>query len=66
MGYLKSIGTSIVYIGAFFALITFFPGIPPNAKFAEYRWVQFSLGVRNSKKIAKHAIPFCFILFIYF
>ncbi|XP_076656945.1 adipocyte plasma membrane-associated protein Hemomucin [Halictus rubicundus] len=37
MGYLKSIGTSIIYIGAFFALITFLPGLPPQVEFSEYR-----------------------------
>ncbi|XP_011504709.1 PREDICTED: adipocyte plasma membrane-associated protein-like [Ceratosolen solmsi marchali] len=36
MSYLKSVGTSIIYIGAFLAVITFVPGIPPNSKFTEY------------------------------
>ncbi|XP_001605615.1 adipocyte plasma membrane-associated protein [Nasonia vitripennis] len=36
MGYLKSVGTSVIYIGAFLAAITFIPGIPPDAKFEEY------------------------------
>ncbi|XP_015518729.2 adipocyte plasma membrane-associated protein [Neodiprion lecontei] len=36
MGYLKSIGTTFIYIGLFLALITFLPGLPPDAQFAEY------------------------------
>lgn len=36
MGYLKSLGTSIIYIGAFFAILTFIPGFPPDANFSEY------------------------------
>lgn len=37
MGYLKSFGTAIIYIGFFLALITFLPGLPPEAEFSEYR-----------------------------
>ncbi|KZC11288.1 PREDICTED: adipocyte plasma membrane-associated protein [Dufourea novaeangliae] len=36
MGYLKSIGTIIIYIGLFAAVITFIPGLPPEAEFSEY------------------------------
>nr|AWX92234.1 adipocyte plasma membrane-associated protein [Tetrastichus brontispae]AXA13074.1 adipocyte plasma membrane associated protein-like protein [Tetrastichus brontispae] len=39
MGYLKSIGTFFIYLGAFLAVITFIPGIPPDAKFEEYSLV---------------------------
>ncbi|XP_076284521.1 adipocyte plasma membrane-associated protein Hemomucin [Lasioglossum baleicum] len=37
MGYLKSVGTAIIYIGVFFAVITFLPGLPPQVEFSEYR-----------------------------
>ncbi|XP_014238925.1 adipocyte plasma membrane-associated protein-like [Trichogramma pretiosum] len=40
MGYLKSIGTTIIYIGAFLAVITFVPGIPPNVEFTELSIVE--------------------------
>ncbi|KOC59707.1 Adipocyte plasma membrane-associated protein [Habropoda laboriosa] len=36
MGYLKSIGTVIIYIGLFLAVITFLPGLPPDAEYSEY------------------------------
>ncbi|XP_076667123.1 adipocyte plasma membrane-associated protein Hemomucin isoform X2 [Andrena cerasifolii] len=36
MGYLKSIGTVIIYTCLFFAVITFLPGLPPDAEFSEY------------------------------
>nr|XP_033337228.1 adipocyte plasma membrane-associated protein-like [Megalopta genalis] len=42
MGYLKSIGTAIIYIGFFFAVITFLPGLPPEAEFSEYSIKEFS------------------------
>lgn len=37
MGYLKSVGSAVIYIGLFFAVITFLPGIPPQVEFSEYR-----------------------------
>ncbi|EFN66169.1 Adipocyte plasma membrane-associated protein [Camponotus floridanus] len=40
MSYLKSIGTTIIYIGFFLALITFIPGLPPDTEFREYSIVQ--------------------------
>ena len=36
MGYLKSIGTVIIYTSLFLAVITFVPGLPPDAEFSEY------------------------------
>ncbi|XP_076638564.1 adipocyte plasma membrane-associated protein Hemomucin [Colletes latitarsis] len=36
MGYLKSIGTVIIYIGLFLSVITFLPGLPPETDFSEY------------------------------
>ncbi|XP_026667573.1 uncharacterized protein LOC108622829 [Ceratina calcarata] len=36
MGFLKSVGTGIIYIGVFLAVITFLPGLPPVAQFSEY------------------------------
>lgn len=36
MGYLKSIGTVIIYIGFFLTVITFLPGIPPEVEVSEY------------------------------
>ncbi|XP_043255271.1 adipocyte plasma membrane-associated protein-like [Colletes gigas] len=36
MGYLKSIGTVIIYIGLFLTVITFLPGLPPETDFSEY------------------------------
>ncbi|CAK9822315.1 Adipocyte plasma membrane-associated protein Hemomucin [Anthophora retusa] len=36
MGYLKSIGTVIIYIGFFLAVITFLPNLPPEAEYSEY------------------------------
>lgn len=42
MGYLKSIGTAIIYIGFFLAVITFLPGLPPEAEFSEYSVKGFS------------------------
>ena len=38
MGYLKSIGTVIIYIGFFLTVITFLPGIPPEVEVSEYRY----------------------------
>ena len=38
MGYLKSIGTVIIYIGLILTVITFIPGLPPETEFAEYRY----------------------------
>ncbi|XP_066599172.1 adipocyte plasma membrane-associated protein Hemomucin-like [Prorops nasuta] len=35
MGFLKSVGTSVIYIGLALALITFIPGLPPEARFSE-------------------------------
>ncbi|OXU30113.1 hypothetical protein TSAR_003789 [Trichomalopsis sarcophagae] len=46
MGYLKSVGTSVIYIGAFLAAITFIPGIPPDAKFEEYKY-EFNLSFKS-------------------
>ncbi|GAB1868282.1 Adipocyte plasma membrane-associated protein [Camponotus japonicus] len=40
MSYLKSVGTAIIYIGFFLALITFIPGLPPDTEFREYSIVQ--------------------------
>ncbi|KAJ8683964.1 hypothetical protein QAD02_019756 [Eretmocerus hayati] len=39
MSYLKSVGTTFIYIGAFLALITFMPGLPPDVDFEEYSLV---------------------------
>lgn len=36
MGYLKKFGTAVIYIGFFLAIITFLPGLPPEAEFSEY------------------------------
>ncbi|XP_014471001.1 PREDICTED: adipocyte plasma membrane-associated protein-like [Dinoponera quadriceps] len=36
MGYLKSTGTFIIYVGLFLALVTFLPGLPPHVEFEEY------------------------------
>ncbi|XP_076762389.1 adipocyte plasma membrane-associated protein Hemomucin [Xylocopa sonorina] len=36
MGYLKSIGTVIVYISFLLAVITYLPGLPPIAEYSEY------------------------------
>ncbi|XP_054010973.1 adipocyte plasma membrane-associated protein Hemomucin-like [Hylaeus anthracinus] len=36
MGYLKSIGTVIIYFGLVLTVITFLPGLPPDAEFSEY------------------------------
>lgn len=36
MGYIKSIGTVLIYIGFFLAVITFLPGLPPKAEYSEY------------------------------
>lgn len=36
MGYLKSFGTTVIYIGFTLALITFLPGLPPDAEYSEY------------------------------
>lgn len=36
MSYLKSIGTAVIYIGLFLAVITFIPGLPPDTEFKEY------------------------------
>ncbi|XP_046834906.1 adipocyte plasma membrane-associated protein-like [Vespa crabro] len=36
MGYLKSIGTAFIYTALLLAVITFLPGLPPDAKFSEY------------------------------
>ncbi|CAL1675404.1 unnamed protein product [Lasius platythorax] len=36
MGYLKSVGTAVIYIGLFLAIITFIPGLPPDSEFREY------------------------------
>ncbi|EFN87172.1 adipocyte plasma membrane-associated protein [Harpegnathos saltator] len=36
MSYLKSIGTFVIYVGVFLALITFLPGLPPHVEFDEY------------------------------
>ncbi|KYN29227.1 PREDICTED: adipocyte plasma membrane-associated protein-like [Trachymyrmex cornetzi] len=36
MGYLKSIGTAIIYVGLILAVITFMPGLPPETEFVEY------------------------------
>ncbi|KOX77025.1 Adipocyte plasma membrane-associated protein [Melipona quadrifasciata] len=36
MGYIKSIGTVLIYIGFFLAVITFLPGLPPEAEYSEY------------------------------
>ena len=38
MGYLKSVGTAIVYISLSLAVITFIPGLPPETEFVEYRY----------------------------
>ncbi|XP_070167646.1 adipocyte plasma membrane-associated protein Hemomucin [Polyergus mexicanus] len=40
MSYLKSIGTAVIYIGLFLAVITFIPGLPPNTEFREYSLVE--------------------------
>lgn len=39
MSYLKSAGTTIIYIGLFLAVITFIPGLPPDTEFREYRYI---------------------------
>ncbi|CAL7949997.1 unnamed protein product [Xylocopa violacea] len=36
MGYIKCIGTVIIYIGFFLAVITYLPGLPPIAEYSEY------------------------------
>lgn len=36
MGYLKKVGTAVIYIGLFLAVITFLPGLPPDAEFSAY------------------------------
>ncbi|KAG7202561.1 hypothetical protein KM043_009757 [Ampulex compressa] len=36
MGYLKSVGAAVIYIVVFLAVITFIPGLPPEAEFSEY------------------------------
>ncbi|KAL6255933.1 hypothetical protein P5V15_013172 [Pogonomyrmex californicus] len=36
MSYLKSIGTAVIYIGVFLAVITFMPGLPPDTEFQEF------------------------------
>ncbi|KYN02964.1 PREDICTED: adipocyte plasma membrane-associated protein-like [Cyphomyrmex costatus] len=36
MSYLKSVGTAVIYIGLILAVITFIPGLPPEAEFVEY------------------------------
>ncbi|XP_032664446.1 adipocyte plasma membrane-associated protein-like [Odontomachus brunneus] len=36
MGYLKSTGSFIIYVGLFLALVTFLPGLPPYVEFHEY------------------------------
>ncbi|XP_072749385.1 adipocyte plasma membrane-associated protein Hemomucin [Anoplolepis gracilipes] len=36
MSYLKSIGTAVIYIGLFLAIITFIPGLPPDSEFREF------------------------------
>ncbi|KAI4477738.1 hypothetical protein M0804_012566 [Polistes exclamans] len=36
MGYLKTLGTVFVYISLLLAIITFLPGLPPDATFSEY------------------------------
>ncbi|XP_043469735.1 adipocyte plasma membrane-associated protein-like [Leptopilina heterotoma] len=52
MGYLKSIGAGIIYIGVIFAILTFAPGYPPEAKFTEYtittpKELEGNLGLNN-------------------
>lgn len=41
MGYLKSAGTAVIYIGLFLAVITFIPGLPPDSEFREYRYILY-------------------------
>ncbi|XP_071563276.1 adipocyte plasma membrane-associated protein Hemomucin [Temnothorax nylanderi] len=36
MSYLKSIGTAVIYIGLYLAVITYMPGLPPDSEFHEY------------------------------
>ncbi|XP_043581687.1 adipocyte plasma membrane-associated protein-like [Bombus pyrosoma] len=36
MAYIKSIGTVIIYVSFFLAVITFLPGLPPDAEYSEY------------------------------
>ncbi|EGI67195.1 PREDICTED: adipocyte plasma membrane-associated protein-like [Acromyrmex echinatior] len=52
MGYLKLIGTVIIYIGLILAVITFMPGLPPETEFVEYsinppRQLDPKLGPKN-------------------
>ncbi|KAG5347767.1 APMAP protein, partial [Acromyrmex charruanus] len=58
MGYLKSIGTVIIYIGLILAVITFIPGLPPETEFVEYsitppRQLDPKLGPKNLNGIQK-------------
>ncbi|XP_046750858.1 adipocyte plasma membrane-associated protein-like [Diprion similis] len=58
MGYLKSIGTTFIYIGLFLALITFLPGLPPHAQFVEYNISppqQFLIDALKSNNRLDHA-----------
>jgi len=52
MSYLKPIGTVIIYIGLFLALITFIPGLPPDAKFKEFRYCDAS--EKKKKKMTRN------------
>nr|XP_012233601.1 PREDICTED: adipocyte plasma membrane-associated protein-like [Linepithema humile] len=50
MGYLKCIGTVIIYIGLFLAVITFLPGLPPKTEFEEFSIVLPNLDSKVSPK----------------
>ncbi|XP_063992067.1 adipocyte plasma membrane-associated protein Hemomucin [Diachasmimorpha longicaudata] len=47
MGFLKSVGTSFIYIATFLAAITYIPGLPPNVETSSY---EFKLPVGLNKE----------------
>ncbi|XP_015120142.1 adipocyte plasma membrane-associated protein [Diachasma alloeum] len=47
MGFLKSVGTSFIYIATFLAAITYIPGLPPNIETRSY---EFKLPVGINKE----------------
>uniref|UniRef100_A0A0C9PMD5 Apmap protein n=1 Tax=Fopius arisanus TaxID=64838 RepID=A0A0C9PMD5_9HYME len=49
MGYLKSIGTSFIYIATFLAAITFIPGLPPDLETTSY---EFKLPAALNEKLS--------------
>ena len=61
MGYLKSVGTVIIYVSFFLAVITFLPGLPPEAEYSEYRYDIYFIIMQLSNMYNK---PWFFIMCI--